>query len=142
MRWLDELWRDIQKWWDKLWKKKPNKPRKVDNVQTEIDMAKNVTVTWDLPTERTGGASLPLSEIDRTEVELSADGGVSFISLATVDPTDAQQAFVPDMEVGDWHFRITVFDLLGQNSAGHTEIVTVIDDSPPNPVSNVQVTQT
>lgn len=105
-------------------------------------MTKNVTVTWDLPTERTGGALLPVSEIRDTIVEISADGGAIFRPLDTVLPTDPQQVFVPDLEPGSWEFLITVFDTLGQASAPHIEPVTVIDDSPPNPVSNVQVTQT
>lgn len=104
-------------------------------------MAKNVTVAWALPTTRTGGAPLPLTEIRHTAVALSADGGSSFVDLPVVLPTATQQAFVPDLEVGEWIFRMTVIDTNGSPSAGHVEGVVVIDDSPPNDITDVVVTQ-
>jgi len=104
-------------------------------------MSKNVTVGWTLPTTRVGGAVLSPDEIERVQVELSADGGANFTDLSNIAPTDPQQVFVPDMEPGEWHFRFTVFDTLGQNSAPAIEIVTVVDDSPPNTVTDITVTQ-
>ncbi len=104
-------------------------------------MAKNVTVAWTLPTTRLGGGALPPGEIAHVAAELSADGGSIFTPFGNVLPTDAQQVFVPDMEVGQWQFRLTVVDTLGQSSAPHVEVVDVIDDSPPNSVGNVTVTQ-
>lgn len=104
-------------------------------------MTKNVTVAWELPTTRQAGAPLPISEIDHTLVELSADVGANFIDLAQVQPTDPQQVFVPDTEVGEWHYRISVIDTNGKQGVPHIEVVTVVDDSPPNSVVNVTVTQ-
>ena len=105
-------------------------------------MAKNVTLTWDLPTERSGGGALPLDEIEHTVVEMSADGGSNYTALPPVLPTDPQEKFVPDLEAGDWHFRLTVVDTLGQASPPAPWVETVVDDSPPNPVTNIQSTQT
>ena len=56
-------------------------------------------------------------------------------------PTEPQQVFVPDQEPGEWHYRFTVFDTLGQTSGPSIEIVTVIDDSPPNQITDITVTQ-
>ena len=140
MQVLKKLWGKIRKWWDKLWRKKPKKPGKITNVRTEIDMAKNITITWDLPVTRTGGAALPIEEIESVRPEISADSGASWTPMAPVAPTDSQQVFVPDAEIGEWQFRFRVIDTLGQPSAWWEEIVQVIDDSPPNTITNVQVT--
>jgi len=139
MRWLEKLWKKIRKWWKKRSK---HKPRKVQNVRTEITMTKNVTLSWDLPTERTGGGALPIEDIQDTRIEMSADGGANYGDLARILPVEAQEVFVPDLEPGEWHFRITVLDDNDKVSAPHIEIATVLDDSPPNPVSNVVTTQT
>lgn len=104
-------------------------------------MSKNVTVAWTLPTTRTGGGPLPPEEIAHVRASLSADGGATFTPLANVAPADPQQVFVPDMEIGQWHFQLIVVDTLGQDSAPHLEVVDVIDDSPPGPVTGVTVTQ-
>jgi hypothetical protein len=104
-------------------------------------MPKNVTVTWKLPTSRQKGGPLPVDEIDHTLVELSADGGANFVNLQQIPPTALQEVMVPDVEQGEWHFRITVIDTLGQLGAPHIEIVEVADDSPPDVVTDVTSTQ-
>lgn len=103
-------------------------------------MAKNITLTWDLPDVRRDGGALNLDDIQHTVVEASADGGATFGALATVTPDQPQTVTVPDAEVGEWHFRFTVVDTLDQAGVQHTEVVEVIDDSPPGVVTNVQVT--
>jgi len=104
-------------------------------------MAKNVTVTWDIVPQRQQGAALPLDEIELVRVDISADGGASYVELSRISPTDPQQVFVPDLETGEWRFRFTVIDTNGVASDPQIEIVTVIDDSPPLGVTNVVVTQ-
>jgi len=104
-------------------------------------MAKNVTITWALPAARQGGAALTPAELDYTLVEISADAGTNWTELARVAPTDPQQVFLPNLEVGGWQVRIRVMDLLGQLGAPHVELFDVIDDSPAGPVTNVLVTQ-
>lgn len=104
-------------------------------------MSKNVTVSWTLPTERQGGGALQPEDIEHVIAELSADGGAAYVELAIVLPTEPQQVFVPDQEPGEWHYRFTVFDTLGQDSGGTIQVVTVIDDSPPNNVTDITVTQ-
>ena len=105
-------------------------------------MSKNVTLTWELPTTRTGGGDLPLDEIAETQVAMSADGGANYTPLPPVPPTDPQEKFVPDLEAGDWHFQFVVVDTLGQSSPPANHVETVADDSPPGPVTNISGTQT
>lgn len=104
-------------------------------------MAKNVTITWDLPTARVEGGPLPVDEIARVQVEMSADGGANFVPLVDVTPAEPQQAYIPDLEVGSYEFRKIVFTTDGQQSDAVVTEVTVVDDSRPMPVTNVQVTQ-
>lgn len=158
MRWLTASWRKNYSYRNTLdgptlelarksrrKKKKPrkvHKPRKIQNVRMEFDaMTKSLRVTWDLPTERTGGGALPVAEIRDTIVEISADGGANYTALLPVSPGLPQEVFVPDLEVGSWQFRMTVFDITDQQSAPHIEVHVIVDDSPPNPVSNVVVTE-
>ena len=68
-------------------------------------MAKDVQVTWDLPTSRTGGGLLPVEDIRETQVEMSADGGANFTPLTSVAPDGTQEVNVPELEAGAWHFR-------------------------------------
>ena len=103
-------------------------------------MTQNITINWDLPLTRRDGGALLLDEIDRTEIEVSVDGGANFTTLVIVQPDDAQTVMVPDAEVGEWHFRFFIFDTLGQAGVPHTEVVEVRDTSPPGAVINVQVT--
>lgn len=104
-------------------------------------MTKTVTGVWSLPTTRQDGGALPPEQVDHTLVQMSADGGDNWAELARVAPADAQRVVVPDLEVGAWHFRIRVVDTDGRNGPWHTEVVQVIDDSPPGPVTGVVFTQ-
>jgi hypothetical protein len=105
-------------------------------------MAKNVTITWDLPTQREGGGDLQPEELDYVQVNMSADMGANYTELARVPAADPQSVFIPDLEIGSWQFQFRVMDRLGQfDRTPHIEAVVVIDDSPPNSVSNVTVTQ-
>lgn len=143
MAYLKAMNRRFRGWWKHSIKKLrgKRKPSKVTNVTKEFKMAKNVTVAWVLPLTRQGGGPLPLSEIAHTQVELSADGGDNFGLLVQVPPNGIQQAFVPDLEIGQWIFRITVVDTDGRSGTPYLEDVTVADDTPPNGVTDVTVTQ-
>ena len=104
-------------------------------------MAKNVTLVWVLPTRRTGGALLPPEEIDRVDLEISVDGGVSFTPVRSFMPDEEQSNLFPDLEVGNWQFGLTVFDTAGRSSGQLVFEVLVADDSPPNRVSGVTAIQ-
>ena len=105
-------------------------------------MAKDVTITWDLPTTRTGGGELRPEDILEVRPEMSADGGLNYTPLPAVFPTEAQEIMVPDLDAGNWHFNFVLVDILDQESAPAHHIETVADESPPNPIENIQSTQT
>ena len=104
-------------------------------------MPKTVTITWVLPNTRQKGGLLPIDEIAHTRVELSADSGENFAELAEVPPGAPQEWVVPDLEAGEWQFRLTVLDTEGRVGAPHVELVEVADDSPPDAVTNVTASQ-
>ena len=97
----------------------------------------NLTVTWKLPTSRTGGGQLTPADLDDTIVEMSADGGSNYSPLDPVPPDAPQQAYIPDLPFGTYHFRITVVDLLGQTSAPLEGSYTLQDTSAPNPATDL-----
>ena len=99
---------------------------------------KNATVSWELPITRESGRPLDLADIQGVEVSLSADGGANFAVLNTVAPPDTD-LFVPDLEVGDWVFRLTVVDTNGRRSMDVDELFNIPDETAPGIVSNVQV---
>ena len=100
---------------------------------------KNATVSWDLPTTRESGFPLDPADIQGVEVSLSADGGASFSVLNTVAPPETE-LLVPDLEIGDWAFRLVVVDTNGKRSADVDALFNVPDETAPSAVVNPQVT--
>jgi hypothetical protein len=101
---------------------------------------KSVTLTWDLPVVRTSGLPADPADVESVQVELSADGGVNYGEIARVPAADPQTAFVPDLEVGPWPFRITAWDTAGIAGEPTVHVVTVPDESPLGPVTNIVAT--
>lgn len=137
MQWLKKIWQRIRKWWKK---RRKHKPSKIENLFLEIIMPKTVRGTWALPTTRTGGAALPVEELDYALVEMSADSGANFVEINRIPATDPQEVVVPDLEPGEWQFRVRPMDRLGQLGAPVLEAVMIVDDSPPGPVTDMQFT--
>ena len=102
-------------------------------------MAKNVTVTWGLPTTRESGAPLAATDIDYTAGSISVDG-VTFTPLSQVLATAPQEVFMPDVDIGDWVFRLVVFDKNGRASQPVDTLFNVPDESAPGTVVNVNIT--
>jgi hypothetical protein len=140
MAFIKAMTRRLTGWWKGDHRGK-SKPAPIRNITSEIDMAKNVTVRWDLPTVRQSGNSLPLEEIEHVIAEISADGGANFGNLDVITPSAPQSVFVPDLEPGEWHFRFTVVDTGGKRSKGVTHVETVADETPPGEVTNITSTQ-
>lgn len=101
---------------------------------------KTVTLTWDLPTTREQGGVLDPADINNIEVEASADGGTNWVLAGSVAPTDTQTFTMSDLDIGTWMFRVTVIDGAGQRSAPAETSVSVVDDSPPSSVTNLNAT--
>lgn len=102
-------------------------------------MAKNVNVSWDLPTTRESGLPLDPADIQHVEVLLSADLGATFTPINNIVPPDTD-ILVPDLDIGDWIFRLVVVDTAGRSSADVDTPVNVPDETNPSTVVNVQVT--
>ena len=100
---------------------------------------KNVRISWDLPTTRESGFPLNVSEIAYVEVFLSADLGANFVSLNQVVPPTVD-LFIPDVDVGEWIFRLVVVDTEDKQSVAVDTSVVVPDGSNPSSVVNVVVT--
>lgn len=98
---------------------------------------KSVTLTWDLPTTREQGGPLPPTEIDKVQVQASADGGTNWVNAGDVLPTDPQTFTMSDLDIGTWMFRVIVIDTNAVPSQPADITVNVADDSPPNPVNNL-----
>jgi hypothetical protein len=98
-------------------------------------MAKTINVSWVLPTTRVSGNPLDPADINGVEVHL--DGGAGFVLATTVPPGDAQSWSFPDMVDGDYVIRLIVTSLFGDSVPVDTPVV--IDDSGPNPVTDVVI---
>ena len=100
-------------------------------------MTKNATVSWELPVVREQGGDLDPTDIEGIEISLAIVGG-GFRVLETVPPTKLNH-FIPELEIGDWEFRLVVIDIVGRRSADVEVPFTVKDDSPPGIVTNSAV---
>lgn len=101
-------------------------------------MTKNVNVAWDLPTTRESGLPLEVDEILHVEVFLSADLGQTFTPINNIEPPTTEIT-VPDLDVGDWIFRLVVVDVDGRRSTNVDVNVNVPDETAPGGVINVRV---
>ena len=101
-------------------------------------MAKNVTVTWDLPTTRESTLPLPLAEIDAVEIGMGVTN-TNFTNIDRVLSADAQSSYIPDVATGDWFLQLIVFDTDGRPSAPVVFPFNVPDETPPGMVGNVTV---
>lgn len=100
---------------------------------------KNMRVTWDLPTARTGGGALAVADILHVELSLSADGGDNFSSLGEVVSADPQEFSAADLDLGGYIVRLVVVLIDELRSVAVDTPFEVLDDSPPNGVVNVVV---
>jgi hypothetical protein len=103
-------------------------------------MANDVTLTWDLPTERVSGFPLNPTDIKEMRVELGLAGTGSHTPVGTVLPADAQQFQLFDQDIGEWEFRLVTVDTANRESSGVLAPFTVIDVTPPGDALNVNVT--
>ena len=99
---------------------------------------KTALSTWDLPTTRESGNPLPVDEILHVEVSVSADLGATYTVLDSVIPPDTELT-VPDLEAGEWRFRLVVVDINNRRSADVDVSVVVPDETAPGVVTNVQI---
>ena len=99
---------------------------------------KNVNIAWELPTTRESGFPLDIADIQHVEVSMSADLGNNFVVINTIAPPTLDIT-VPDLEIGDWIFRLVVVDTADKRSADVDVSVNVPDETNPSSVVNVTV---
>lgn len=100
----------------------------------------NIRGTWVLPTVRDSGGPLPITEIDRTDIEVSLDAGATWTPLISVASGNTQEFFLPDAAPGQWDFRGVVFDTAGRFSPPVGGSVVVPDETAPGPITDLNIT--
>jgi hypothetical protein len=90
-----------------------------------------VVVAWVLPTTRESGRPLAVDDIDRVEIEVSADMGANFSPLGSY-PISILSTEMTEIDPGEWMFRGRVFDKAQRPSAYTTASVVVADTTPPS----------
>lgn len=98
-------------------------------------MARNVTVTWVLPTVRESGKPLDIADIAAVELAISVDN-------ATWSPydefaNDVTETVVPELDAGDWYFRGVVRDTNGRFSQPVYGTVQIPDETAPGALSSL-----
>ena len=96
----------------------------------------NVKVQWALPDTRESGRPLPVSEIARVDIEISADGE-NFGAIGSFPP-DVLETTVEALDTGDWLFRGTVVHVSGKVSDPLFASV-AIDESKPGALKALTV---
>lgn len=101
-------------------------------------MARNVNVAWVYPTTRQSGLPLPANELAGVELSVSVDN----TNWTVYDSFTAAETstVVPELEAGTWYFRGVVLDTAGRRSAPLVANIIVPDESPPGPLSTLNVT--
>lgn len=92
-------------------------------------MARNVNVSWVLPTTRASGLPLNPADIAQVELSMSVDGA-TWTEYDTFLPATTQTV-VPELDIGEWFFRGVVRDTNGRLSAPVDASIVVPDDTAP-----------
>ena len=100
----------------------------------------NVTVAWELPTSRTSNRPLAPSDIRHVVLDVSADGGSTFVPIGEFPPS-VLSAAVTDLDFGTWLFRGVVVPVKGLPSLPMTATFVIDDTTPPNPLVTLTVVE-
>lgn len=103
---------------------------------------KTAKLDWTLPAVRQSGLPLDRADIERVDIYMSADDGANFVIAGTVSESLPQEFTVSDLDVGAYVFRLIAVDTNGREGTPVNVSVTVVDETPPGPVTNVNVTLT
>jgi len=91
----------------------------------------NVTLQWSLPTTRTSGKPLSVTEIKHVLVEISSDAGTTWTPLGTFPPS-VLSVPITDLDFGTWEFRGFVVDQKDRVSDPRFATLVNEDTSPPS----------
>jgi len=96
----------------------------------------NVRVTFDYPTTRKSGRPLSPSDIQHVRLMLSADGGASYATVATLPPPTREYTQT-ELEPGSWGFRAVCVDTAGRESDPTDGSISIADETAPGAVLNL-----
>jgi hypothetical protein len=100
----------------------------------------NVTLQWELPTTRTSNRPLAPSDLLHVAVDVSADGGDTWVDIGQFPP-EVLTAQVTDLDFGTWLFRGVVVPKKGLPSLPLTATFVNDDTTPPNPLVTLTVVE-
>ena len=92
-------------------------------------MARDVNVSWVLPTTRESGKPLANTDIASVELSLSVDG-VNFDAYDTFLPA-VLSTVIPELDIGEWFVQGVVVDTAGKRSKPVVQSIVVPDETPP-----------
>lgn len=101
---------------------------------------KTVTLTYELDLTLTDGEAIAIGDILHVKIELSGDAGANWAEIDLIASDAEPKSVVPEMEKGDWAFRLTVVLTDGRRSKATVVPFNVPSDAPPSEVANVAVT--
>jgi len=137
--WITRAWSWLVK---KLKGRPPDKGpplRKITNINTEMDMSGNVTLTWNNPTERTDGVPVDGSDFE-VRIGLRAVGASGFTPLVVVSGTQEPIATLQDQAGGDYEFELTLHDLVLDQDHVPLIVGFTVPVGELNPITGVEVT--
>jgi hypothetical protein len=85
-------------------------PDRVETFTGEIVMARNVRLSWQLPTQREDGSALLPADIAGVRIGVKVDGNPGAFADLGIAPASQLDLLVPDLEPGIWHFQATAID--------------------------------
>lgn len=92
-------------------------------------MARDVTVSWVLPTTRESGKPLDPAQIAAVELSLSVDG-VNFTAYDSF-AKEVLSTVIPEMDIGEWFVQGVVLDTAGKRSKPVVKSIVVPDETAP-----------
>lgn len=98
-------------------------------------MARNVNVSWVLPTTRESTKPLANTDIASVELSLSVDN-VNW-SVYNSFPKEVLSTVIPELEIGEWFVAGVVVDTAGKRSKPLVKSVVVPDDSAPSALGDL-----
>jgi hypothetical protein len=143
---MHKLKKQLKKWWDWLVRQftggRPpdNGPplRKITNVNVEIDMAGDVTLSWDNPTERADGVPADGSEFE-IRVGMKAAAAPDFTPLQVVEGIQPPLVLLNNQAGGDYEFELVLHDLVQDKSQAPIIAPFTVPAGDLNPLTNVDV---
>lgn len=102
-------------------------------------MARNVNVSWVLPTTRESGKPLNPADVAGVELSISADLGANW-SVYDTFPPSVLTTVLPELEIGEWQVKGVVKDTAGKVSKPVVASIVVPDDTAPGNLTSLVLT--